>query len=76
VPEAYRARALTVIFATFSLGTVAGLLLTPLLAACWGWPSAFSFFAALGLAWGLVRPSHPKAYFLNPKRCLTLVCKS
>ena len=51
VPEDYRARALTLIHATFSLGTVVGMLVTPQLVAPFGWPGALKGFTLLGLAW-------------------------
>ena len=51
MPEDYRARALTLVHATFSLGTVVGMLVTPQLVAPFGWPGALKGFTLLGLAW-------------------------
>ena len=53
VPEARRARALATVYAGYSLGTVAGLLLTPALAAAFQWPAALHAFSLAGLAWAV-----------------------
>ena len=65
MPEDYRARALTLVHATFSLGTVVGMLVTPQLVAPFGWPGALKGFTLLGLAW-VVRPC---PCFLLKKAC-------
>ncbi|CAL5229146.1 g12420 [Coccomyxa viridis] len=51
VSEEYRARALTVIHASFSLGMVFGMLATPVLVVHFAWPGALMGFTLLGLAW-------------------------
>lgn len=53
VPEARRAGALATVYAGYSLGTVAGLLLTPALAAAFQWPAALHAFSLAGLAWAV-----------------------
>ncbi len=53
VPEEYRARALTLIHSSFSLGTVFGMLATPQLVLAFGWPGALMGFTLLGLAWAV-----------------------
>lgn len=49
----YRARALTVIHASFSGGMVFGMLATPQLVLACGWPGALKGFTLLGLAWAV-----------------------
>ncbi|KAK9835423.1 hypothetical protein WJX81_008633 [Elliptochloris bilobata] len=51
VPEGRRAHALATVYAGYSLGTVAGLLLTPALEAAFRWPAALHTFSVAGLAW-------------------------
>ena len=57
VPQQYRARALSLVYAAFSLGMVAGLICFPAFAAPFGWPTALVAFAAVGIGWG-VRNHH------------------
>ena len=47
--------------ASFSLGTVFGMLATPQLVLAFGWPGALQGFTLLGLAWVVSCPSltHP-----------------
>ncbi|EIE20601.1 major facilitator superfamily transporter [Coccomyxa subellipsoidea C-169] len=52
VPHQYRARAMSFVYAAFSLGMVAGLVCFPAVAAPFGWPTALVVFAAGGIAWG------------------------
>ena len=59
VPEEYRARALTLIHSSFSLGTVFGMLATPQLVLAFGWPGALMGFTLLGLAWAVSCPDLP-----------------
>ncbi len=59
VPEEYRARALTLIHSSFSLGTVFGMLATPQLVLAFGWPGALMGFTLLGLAWAVSCPNLP-----------------
>ncbi|BDA50497.1 Sodium-dependent phosphate transport protein 1, chloroplastic [Coccomyxa sp. Obi] len=51
LPQEYRGRALSFIYAASSLGVVAGLLCFPVVAAPLGWPAALVAFAAGGLLW-------------------------
>ena len=53
VPHQYRARAMSFVYAAFSLGMVAGLVCFPAVAAPFGWPTALVAFAAGGIAWGV-----------------------
>lgn len=53
IPVSARARAATITVAGVPAGTVAGLLLTPIIIVYWGWPWAFYAFGILGLLWVL-----------------------
>lgn len=53
VPADRRALSLAAVYAGYSMGTVAGLLLTPLLADAFRWPAALHAFSAAGLAWAV-----------------------
>lgn len=53
LPQQYRARALSFVYAAFSLGMVAGLVCFPAFAAPFGWPTALIAFAAGGIGWGV-----------------------
>ena len=53
MPADRRARSLAAVYAGYSMGTVAGLLLTPLLADAFRWPAALHAFSAAGLAWAV-----------------------
>lgn len=48
---ASRARAVTITLGGVPAGTVAGLLVTPIIIGHWGWPWAFYAFGLLGLIW-------------------------
>lgn len=65
VPEEYRARALTLIHASFSVGTVFGMLATPQLVLAFGWPGALKGFTLLGLAWVVSCPDLPSPGFTD-----------
>lgn len=51
LPQEFRGRALSLIYAASSLGVVAGLLCFPAIVAPLGWPAALVAFAAAGLFW-------------------------
>ncbi len=63
VSEEYRARALTVIHASFSLGMVFGMLATPVLVVHFAWPGALMGFTLLGLAWAVSCPISAHVWF-------------
>jgi MFS transporter, ACS family, solute carrier family 17 (sodium-dependent inorganic phosphate cotransporter), other len=51
VPKNERARAISTIFGGLHVGSIAGLLLAPLLITRFGWPMVFVVFGALGIVW-------------------------
>eukprot|EP00873_Tetraselmis_striata_P034628 jgi/Tetstr1/454892/TSEL_041756.t1 len=53
VPVSHRSRALSVVYTGFHMGTVAGYVLTPLLASCMSWQNVFIVFGILGIVGGL-----------------------
>lgn len=54
VPPPNRGKAISVIYAASSCGTVLGLMATPFLAQLLGgWPACFIFFAGLGVIWAV-----------------------
>jgi ACS family sodium-dependent inorganic phosphate cotransporter len=62
IPEAQRARAVTLVFGALDVGSAIGLLISGPLIRAYGWPSVFYLFAALGLVWVLAWP------FVKPER--------
>ena len=51
VPAPERARAIALNASAIPMGTIAALLLTPLIVVRWGWPMAFYSYGALGIVW-------------------------